>query len=98
MATMTQPIVSPKFKVGQKVRLKPLEELIRLGRLRGIEVNDSFRHSSVVLNIGLVNISPFDYPIYRLSNYKELSSSNWWYHEDFLQPVRQLPDHLKGKL
>ena len=95
---MTQPVVKPKFKVGQKVRFKSLEELIRLGLINSIRVNYSFRHSSSLLTISKVNVSSFSSPSYQLSSYEGISEDNWWYPEAFLQPVRQLSAHLKGKL
>ena len=91
---MTQP---PRFKVGQKVRLKPLNVLIKIGERQKIEVDEDFRYSNKSLTIRLSS-SESGESLYRFSNYSELSRNDWWYHEDFLQPVRQLPDHLKGKL
>ena len=88
----------PKFKVGQKVRLKSLKKLTRLGRLKGIRVNFSFRYSSTLLKVSDIDTLTYGSPVYRFSNYEELSCTSWWYHEDFLQSIRQLPDHLEGKL
>ena len=92
---MAQPIA--KFKVGQTVRLKPLDELKELGTLCNIRVERHFSPVTSLLIISNVTCAR-NFIAYRFSNYKELSNSDWEYHEDFLQPIRQLPNHLKGKL
>ena len=95
---MTQPVVKPKFKVGQLVKLRSLDALLEIGERQEIEVNENFRYSNKSLTIELLIFNERGESLYKFSNYKELSSNNWWYPEDFLQSVRQLPDHLKGKL
>ena len=81
------------FTVGQQVRFKSHEELKRIGVRQGIKVDAEFKYTSKVLTI---NSGHLQSGIFKVKEWDKVGIPNWWYHEDFFQPVYELDDKFKG--